>query len=117
MNGDAMKFRRRILKRRFVEGDSGGVLGGHFSVQFVGLYKLRYQEGDHSAVAEVEPLKGEVNWMIYLDSILGWAPPFEDAVLARQQVDQIRANVILALDAMGVRYVASGIPGPASTPS
>ncbi len=103
-----MKFKGRIFKRRFVESDGGGVLGGRFSVQFAGLFKLRYREGEHLAIVQVEPLKGDIDWMIYLDSIAHWAPPFASAVLTPTQSLQIRANIVLALDAMGVRYVASG---------
>ncbi len=86
-------------------------MGGRFSVQFVGLYKLRYREEDRSATAQVEPLKGKVNWTIYLDTIVSWDPPFQEMILTPAQLQQIRANLVSALDSMGVRYVASGIPG------
>ena len=106
-----MKFRKSILRRRFVKSDGGGVLGGPFSVQFVGLFKLRYREEDRSILAQIEPLKGDVNWMIYLDTVVRWEAPFEGVVLTQTQLLQVRGNIISALNAMGARYVASVIPG------
>jgi len=106
-----MKFKKRILRRRFVESDGGGVLGGCFIVQFIGLFKLRYREAEHSVSVQAEPLKGETNWVVYLDTVQRWDRPFESEALTSRQVQTIRNNIISALNSMGVRYVASGAPG------
>jgi hypothetical protein len=104
-----MKLRSGIFKRRFVSADSGGKLGGGYSVQ-LRLHKLTYREGNHTLKAGVEPLKGGA-WMIYLDTIGGWDPPFADDSLMPEDIAKIRSNIVRALDAMGVKYHASGLPG------
>lgn len=99
---------RKSLLRRHVSADGGGILGGTFSVQ-LGFRGLVYREGDHSARVGVERLRG--GWLIYLDTLKEWEPPFINERLMPEQILHIQQNIVKALDTMGIKYSPVGVPG------
>lgn len=74
---------------------------------------LTYREADHSLKVGVEPLKGDAGWIVYLDSIGSWQPPFANDALSPERLATIRINIVRALDAMGITYSATGLPSGA----
>lgn len=73
-----------------------------FRVERVGRMELRYTEGSHSLVVEVEPGEGLA---VYASSISVWDPPNERDVLDNSDRRRIVRNLCAALEFLEVPYV------------
>lgn len=111
-----MKFRNKRILRRSAEADSDGILGQGFAVEFSGAYKLSYREANHTITVGMEPLRGGAGRILYLLGVNRWDAPHEDEILAKEQVDRVRENILAALSFMHVRFESNWLPNSGIKP-
>ncbi|MGI9318521.1 MAG: Imm74 family immunity protein [bacterium] len=69
----------------------------HFKIKLRGRSGVVYEEGSKRVIIEAEMLKGEIDLVIYVDSIMHWQPPHEKDAISQDERKTIRANVTAAL--------------------
>lgn len=79
------------------------VHGPTFSVVVPNIHQIRYKEGSHVAVVEIEggmDEGGEVNWLLYQETLKGWEPPHEMEEIAENKRAEVLSNVSQSLSVL-----------------
>jgi hypothetical protein len=64
-----------------------------FKVKTVANYAISYIEGKHKALIESEFLVGEIDLVVYFDTLKSWEPPFENEIISDESKVTIRENI------------------------
>jgi hypothetical protein len=76
------------------------VHGPTFSVAVPNIHQVRYKEGSRVAVVEIEggmEEGGEVNWLLYQETLKGWEPPHEMEEMSENKRAEVLSNVSQSL--------------------
>lgn len=72
------------------------VHGPTFTVFVPNIHKVRYTEGVHVATVEIEGgvgKDGQVNWLVYQDTLRGWESPHELDELSLSKHTEILSRI------------------------
>jgi hypothetical protein len=75
-----------------------------FSVSLVGRSRIVYTEGDKTLNVSAEMLVGDVDFIIYAETVRRWEPPFDSEVISADEMKRIMDNIGAAFDFMGITY-------------
>ncbi|UCH40810.1 MAG: hypothetical protein JSU67_03700 [Gammaproteobacteria bacterium] len=73
-----------------------------YKVKLRGRSGVVYEEGGKTVQIEAEMLAGEIDMVIYFDSISSWQPPYENEAIPLDEKNRIKENVTVALKEKGL---------------
>ena len=73
-----------------------------YRVTMRGRSGVVYEEGGKTVNIEAELLTGEIDLVLYFDSIRHWQPPHEREVISQDEKWRIKENVTAALEGKGL---------------
>lgn len=76
------------------------VRGSNFTILVQGIHQIRYIGNDRVALIEIEGglnKNGEVNWLVYKETLKGWEPPHEMDKMTENDRMEIFINISKSL--------------------
>jgi hypothetical protein len=90
----------RKTSNKSVESTSG------FSVTVPDIHRVVYREGEMELTLEIEggAVDGQVDWLVYAETISGWLPPNERTPLPLERKREVIQNVSESLSLLGMKH-------------
>ena len=73
-----------------------------YKVKLRGRSGVVYEEGGKTVEIEAEMLAGEIDMVIYFDSIRNWQSPHENEAISLDEKNRIKENITVALKEKGL---------------
>lgn len=90
-----------------VRVDNKTVRGLTFLVRVPTIHHVKYEEGDRTASVEIEGglgKDGEVNWLLYSETLRGWDAPHEAEDMPMSKRQQILDDISKSMDLLGMPH-------------
>jgi hypothetical protein len=89
------------VSNKFVQSSCG------FTVKVPNIHHIEYIEGCKMLKIDIEggtSPTGEVDWLVYSDTMTGWLSPHQWEVISKEERDNIIRNVSKCLDILGMKH-------------
>ncbi|WP_408629687.1 Imm74 family immunity protein [Anaeromyxobacter oryzisoli] len=83
------------------------VRGPAFVVSVPNVHRVLYEEGGRTASVEIEGglgPNGEVNWLVYATTLVGWDPPHADLEMSVSKREEIIRSISRSLELLGMPH-------------
>jgi hypothetical protein len=77
----------KIPRINVIESDEG------FSIEMIGMFKVKYSEGDKTLLIGSEPLVGPAGLVLYPNLIKNWDPPHSEQLIDENRRAKIVDNI------------------------
>jgi hypothetical protein len=75
-----------------------------YRVRIQGRAGILYREGKKEMTIDSEMLVGKFDYVVYLDSISKWRPPFDHLPVSREDKERIRRNLARSLGSLSIDW-------------
>lgn len=96
-----------IITKMLQRLDNKTVCGSNFEVHIPNIHWGEYTEGEMIARVEIEGgvgPDGEINWLIYAETLRGWERPHESSEMSKAKRKEILSNISLSFDLLSMPH-------------
>jgi hypothetical protein len=91
----------RKIDNKTIESSEG------YTVRYIDIHYLEYSEGSKTATVEIEGgvnESGDVDWLLYRNSLKGWNAPFDEIIMTEDQHNTIIERISECLKMLGMKH-------------